>query len=58
MITTVLEAKQVLIYIGRSTTVQTTQGSSIGSGMEPSSEFMPHTREGSPRNTRFIIAMV
>jgi hypothetical protein len=58
MVATVLEAKQVLMKTGCSTTVQTTQRVSIGSGMAPSKEFMPTAREGNPRSTRFIIVMM
>jgi hypothetical protein len=60
MVATVLDEKQVLMYIGCSTTVQTMQTLSTGSlsSIDPSGEVMPNAMVGSPRITKFRIAML
>jgi hypothetical protein len=54
----VIDAKQVLIYFGCSTTVQTTHILSIGAtrGLEASIEFVPMARARSIREKRLLRA--
>jgi hypothetical protein len=54
----VIDAKQVLMYIGCSTTVQTTHMLSIGAvrGIEASIEFMPMARARSIKEKRLLRA--